>query len=55
MHKFSAILLLILFPGCSTDQTNNIKKTPNATTTFTHPVEPLLIENGEEEGWGADI
>jgi hypothetical protein len=55
MHKFSTILLLILFPGCSTDQTNYIKKTPNPTTTFTYPVQPLLIDNGEEEGWGADI
>jgi len=54
MHKFS-IILLILFPGCSTDQTNNFKKIPNPTTTFTYPVQPLLIDNGEEEGWGADI
>jgi hypothetical protein len=55
MKKSSIPLLLILSLGCSTNQSANVKKASNATPTFTYPVQPLLIHNDEEEGWGADI
>jgi hypothetical protein len=55
MKKFSILPVLILSLGCSTNQTSNVKKAANTTTTFTYPIQPLFIDNGEEEGWGADI
>lgn len=55
MPKIILILLVGLF-GCSDNQTNPGKeiKTTNATNSA-YPVKPLVINNGEEEGWGADI
>jgi len=55
MKKFSILPILILSIGCSTDQTNTAGKIKKITTTVTYPIKPLLIDNGEEEGWGADI
>jgi len=55
MKKFSILPILILSIGCSTDQTNTAGKIKKISTTFTYPIQPLLIDNGEEEGWGADI
>src|SRR5580765_1594805 len=54
MKKISILPILILSLGCS-DQTNNAGKITRTTTTVTYPIHPLLIDNGEEEGWGADI
>jgi len=55
MKKFSILPILILSIGCSTDQTNTAGKIKKITTTVTYPINPLLIDNSEEEGWGADI
>lgn len=55
MKNFSILVLLIQSLGCSTDQTGNAGKVTKTTTTFTYPIQPLFIDNGEEEGWGADI
>jgi hypothetical protein len=55
MQKWSILLLIILSLGCSTNQSNNLKKASNTTTTLTYPIQPLFIDNGDEEGWGADI
>ena len=55
MLKFSFSLLFILSLGCSTDQSNDVKKVSNTTSTFTYPIQPLHIDNDEEEGLGADI
>ena len=55
MKKFSILPILILSLGCSTDQTNTAGKIKKITTTVTYPIQPLLIDNGDEEGWGADI
>ena len=55
MQKLRILLLIILSLGCSTNQSNNIKKASTTTTTFTYPIQSLFIDNGEEEGWGADI
>lgn len=54
MTKFTILPILILFLGCL-NQSNDVKNASNTTTTFTYPIQPLLIDNGEEEGWGADI
>ena len=32
-----------------------LEKVTRTTTTVTYPIQPLIIDNGEEEGWGADI
>jgi hypothetical protein len=55
MQKFSILVLLILFLGCSTNQSNNVKKASSTTTKITYPIQPLHIANDEEEGLGADI
>ena len=44
--------ILLLFPGCSTDNAKKITKTAK---TITYPVQPLIIESDDDEGWGADI
>ena len=53
MKKFPILLLLILSLGCITDQTNTVGKIKRITTTLTYPIQPLFIDNGDEEGWGA--
>ena len=55
MPKIILILLVVLF-GCSDNQADSDKeiKTTN-TTDSAYPVKALVIDNGEEEGWGADI
>jgi hypothetical protein len=55
MKKFSILPILILSLGCSTDQANTAGKIKKISTTVTYPIQVLLIDNGEEEGWGADI
>ncbi len=55
MKKLSILAILILSLGCSTNQSNNVKKASNTTTTLTYPIQPLFIDNGDEEGFGADI
>lgn len=55
MERFPILVLLILSFGCSTDQSNDAKKVSNTTSTFTYPIQPLHIDNDEEEGLGADI
>jgi hypothetical protein len=55
MKGFSILSILILSFGCSTDQTNSAGKITKAAPTFAYSIQPLLIENSEEEGWGADI
>ena len=49
----SSILLLLLV-SCSTNQPDNVKKT-NSITRINLPIQPLIIDNGNDEGWGADI
>jgi hypothetical protein len=41
--------------GCSTDQTKDGKKIAKAATTTTYPIQPLIIDSSDDEGWGADI
>lgn len=53
MIKSSILPILILSFGCSTNQ--NKPKPSDATSTVTYPIQPLFIDSGEEEGWGADI
>ncbi len=55
MKKFYILLFLILSFSCSIEQTKDAKKISGTATTFTYPIQPLFIDNGEEEGWGADI
>jgi len=54
MHKFLIALLLISSIGCSSNKNKsaeNAAKSINAT----YPVQPLIIESDDDEGWGADI
>jgi hypothetical protein len=55
MQKITIIFFLATLVSCSNNQTNagNNKRATSATQTY--PVQPLKIDNGEEEGWGADI
>jgi len=55
MQKLPVLLFLTLFISCSSDQMSNAEKPPKTVTTFTYPIHSLIIDNGEEEGWGADI
>jgi hypothetical protein len=53
MKKFSILPILILSLGCSTNQ--NKPKPSDSTSIVTYPIQPLFIDSGEEEGWGADM
>jgi len=55
MTKFTILPILILLLGCLTNQSNDVKNASSTTTTFTYPIQPLFIDNDEEQGWGADI
>jgi len=55
MKRFSIASILILSLGCSTNETNDAEKVAKTATTNTYPIQPLIIDNGDEEGWGADI
>ena len=55
MKEFSIIPILILFLGCSTDQTGDAKKITRTAATLTYPIQPLIMDSSDEEGWGADI
>lgn len=52
MRKSFILSILILSLSCSIDRTKEIKKASNKST---YPIQPLLIDNDKEEGWGADI
>ena len=55
MSRFLIFFLPAFFFTCSSDQADNTNKTVNPPTTSTYPIQPLLIDNDKEEGWGADI
>lgn len=55
MRKITIIFFLLTIFSCSNNQTNSDNKDSKVSTTKTYPVKPLQIDNGEEEGWGADI
>ena len=55
MKKLSILSIMVLSLGCATNETNNYKKATKTSTTNKYPVQPLFIDNGDEEGWGADI
>jgi hypothetical protein len=53
MQKITIIFFLATLFSCSYDQTAGSNNSASATKNY--PVQPLQIDNGEEEGWGADI
>jgi hypothetical protein len=53
MQKITIIFFLAILFSCSNDQTAGNNKSASGTKNYT--VQPLQIDNGEEEGWGADI
>jgi len=55
MKGFSVLLILVLYVGCSINQHNDAQKTSKNAVTLTYPVQPLIIDNTNDEGWGADI
>jgi len=55
MQKIKIIFFLATLFSCSNNQTNADNNYGATSATKTYPVQPLQIDNGEEEGWGADI
>jgi hypothetical protein len=55
MQKIAIIFFLATLFGCSNSQTNADNNKSATSATETYAVQPLQIDNGEEEGWGADI
>lgn len=51
MRKITILLFILTILSCS----NNQGKTSNANAQTAFSIKPLIIDNGEEEGWGADI
>ncbi len=55
MQKIAIIYFLTTILSCSYKQTNTDNNKAAALSTTAQAVQPLIIDNGEEEGWGADI
>jgi len=55
MQKITTIIFLISILSCSNNHTNNESDKSTSSGIKIYPVKPLQIDNGEEEGWGADI
>lgn len=55
MQKITIIIFLATLFSCSNSQTNTDNTQIINSDTTTYAVQPLLVDNGEEEGWGADI
>ena len=55
MRKLSVLPVLLLYLGCSINQHEDVEKRSKTAVTFTYPVRPLIIDSGDDEGWGADI
>jgi len=55
MQKFIIISFLATLFSCSSNQNNADNNKTATSDTITYAVQPLQIDNGEEEGWGADI
>lgn len=54
MKKIIIIPFVLLF-GCSDSESSSDKEIKTVETKSSYPIKPLVIDNGEEEGWGADI
>ena len=55
MQKITVIFFIATLLGCSNNQTNTDKNEAVTSDTTTFVAQPLQIDNGVEEGWGADI
>jgi hypothetical protein len=55
MQKFTIICFLATFFSCSNNQADTDNNKTATSDTATYAIKPLQIDNGEEEGWGADI
>lgn len=55
MQKITFIFFLATLFSCSNNQTSADNTQTMVSDTTTYAVQPLQVENGEEEGWGADI
>lgn len=56
MLKNALFYLAIFFVSCNNStESTTVTKTETAPEPQTFPVKELIIDNGEEEGWGADI
>lgn len=55
MRKFTIIGFLATFFSCSNNQPSIDNPKAETSDTILYTVKPLQIDNGEEEGWGADI
>lgn len=53
--KFIYGLFLFLFSCNNSDKTKNSSSDPSLKYSETFPTKELIVDNGEEEGWGADI
>ena len=54
MHKVLFLALIFVNLNCSTHSTNNNSK-PATKPVEDYPIRPLIIYNGNEDGWGADM
>jgi hypothetical protein len=55
MQKITIIYLLATLFGCLDKQPNTDNNNVSTSITTKHAIQPLQIDNDEEEGWGADI
>jgi hypothetical protein len=55
MQKITIVFFLATLFGCSNNQSNSDINKDATSSTKTYAVQPLQIDKGEEEGWGADI
>jgi len=55
MKNTTILILLVVILGCSSNQTKTDKISNDTIAIKSFPPKPLIIDNGEEEGWGADI
>jgi len=49
------VLFLFLFSCNNSDKTQNSSVDPSPNSSDTFPTKELIVDSGEEEGWGADI
>ncbi|MFT4019628.1 MAG: hypothetical protein QM668_21875 [Agriterribacter sp.] len=55
MRKITIISFIATLFGCSNNQPSTDNNKTSLLDTTTQSVQPLQIDNGEEDGWGADI
>lgn len=55
MQKLIIFIFVLTLFGCGDNNSNSDKPATNTTATTKFPAMPLIIENGEEDGWGGDL